>query len=171
MDKKIVKAFVEASGKFKPEKACDPCGLYRSSCNMLSTCEHHIDLYIENCLVIFENPVNVMAAIQSWPCDKCGGSGEYVRPELFEDDPLAMSLMAQAIEKGTGNVEKETCPDCLDGKHNLWPDFMGWLWAHKVDPQKPGREVSLHYSRLFLNPELLIENFLEFMGIEIEAGK
>jgi len=50
-------------------------------------------------------------------CEICGGTGEYIRPELFENDPLAMGLMAMAMEDGTGQCEKDPCPACSEVKH------------------------------------------------------
>ena len=45
-------------------------------------------------------------------CAKCDGTGKWINPAWFENDPIAMAFMAQAVEERTGQVDKETCPTC-----------------------------------------------------------
>ena len=147
IDKKILKAFTEASG------LCYHDWLTRGLC--VVNCKKCNVVLHGHSNQEWRNPVDIMAAIQNWPCKECDGKGYKI----------------SGGNSASLNEPMQYPCTCEKGKLNLWDDFMGWLWAHKTSPSDSGRYIAIALAAKLLNPESLMRLFLEFMGIEIEGNK
>jgi hypothetical protein len=143
------RAFTEAQGiRWHQKVERTKHGLWRCECGDIRNELSHFT----NVLYDIET---IKAAIQEWPCGKCGGAGYF-----YKD--LALRY-------------KDPC-GCIEGRRNMWLEFLNWhigqchLMFKGEDQLSATISMFIYYragevsAEIMSTPLLLMQAFLAYLG-------
>ena len=109
----------------------------------------------------------IKAAIKAWPCSKCGGRGRacYTLGGICEASRSG-PWSEWCINKCANYEKTKPCPDCLEGKRDMWPLFKGWIMLLNFSSDQPIEKWPIKHAdkyEVLTTPLLLMQAFLAFL--------